>query len=158
MLCLCPVVLSLLIHFQQVLWVLKLLLSPGLGSWLLEFKSLITVILVFFLNFEFLFVTWPGLLILEFIKINTLEEIEILKAASSKTCSMMSSQDKMIQYTNCSPHHRFELQDQPPRPSMKQNLKTNNYNNQWFKFQLSTAQVRRQKWLQHPQDLLIMLL
>ena len=33
-------------------------------------------------------------------------------------------------------------------------LKTNNYNNQWFKLQLSTAQARRQKWLQHPQDLL----
>ena len=30
----CPVGLSLLEqHFQQVLWVLKLLLSPGLGSW-----------------------------------------------------------------------------------------------------------------------------
>jgi hypothetical protein len=27
--CFCPVGLSLLIHFQQVLWVLKLLLSPG---------------------------------------------------------------------------------------------------------------------------------
>ena len=30
--------------------------------------------------------------------------------------------------------------------------------NQWFKLQLSTAQARRQRWLQHPQDLLIMLL
>ena len=30
--CFCPVGLSLLIHFQQVLWVLKLLLSPGLSS------------------------------------------------------------------------------------------------------------------------------
>ena len=33
-------------------------------------------------------------------------------------------------------------------------LKTNIYNNQWFKLQLSTAQARRQKKLQHPQDLL----
>ena len=34
-------------HFQQVLWVLKFLLSPGLGSWQLEFKSLIIVIVGF---------------------------------------------------------------------------------------------------------------
>ena len=33
-------------HFQQVLWVLKFLLSPGLGSWQLEFKSLIIVIVI----------------------------------------------------------------------------------------------------------------
>ena len=31
-LCLFPVGLSLVIHFQQVLWVLKFLLSPGLGK------------------------------------------------------------------------------------------------------------------------------
>ena len=44
-LCFFPVGLSLLMqHFQQVLWVLKFLLSPGLGSLLLEFKSLIIVI------------------------------------------------------------------------------------------------------------------
>ena len=48
-------------HFQQVLRVLKFLLSPGLGSWQLEFKSLIIVILVF----KILFVAWPWLLILE---------------------------------------------------------------------------------------------
>ena len=48
-LCFCPVDLSLLIqHFQQVLWVLKLFLSPALGSWQLEFKSLIIVIVGFF--------------------------------------------------------------------------------------------------------------
>ena len=29
-------------------------------------------------------------------------------------------------------------------------LKTNNYNNQWFKLQLLTAQARRQRKLQHP--------
>ena len=40
------------------------------------------------------------------------------------TCSMMSSQDEMTQYTNFSPH-------------------------QWFELQLSTAQARRQKNLQH---------
>ena len=34
--CFCPVGLSLLQHFQQVLWVLKLLLSPGLGSKVLK--------------------------------------------------------------------------------------------------------------------------
>ena len=35
--CFYPVGFSLLIqHFQQVLWVLKLLLSPGLGSWQLD--------------------------------------------------------------------------------------------------------------------------
>ena len=46
--CFCPVGLSLLYqHFQQVLWVLKLHLSPGLGSWQLEFKSLIIVIVGF---------------------------------------------------------------------------------------------------------------
>ena len=40
-----PVGLSLLIQqFQQVLCELKFLLSPGLGSWQLEFKSLIIVI------------------------------------------------------------------------------------------------------------------
>ena len=32
---------------KLVLWVLKLLLSPGLGSWQLEFKSLIIVIVGF---------------------------------------------------------------------------------------------------------------
>ena len=43
-----PVALSFLIqHFQQVLWVLKFLLSPDLGSWQLEFKSLIIVIVGF---------------------------------------------------------------------------------------------------------------
>ena len=43
-----PVGLSLLIqHFQQTLLVLKFLLSPGLGSWQLEFKSLIIVIVRF---------------------------------------------------------------------------------------------------------------
>jgi len=43
---------------------LKLLLSPGLGSSQLEFKLLIIVI-VFFLILNFcLFVTWLGLLIL----------------------------------------------------------------------------------------------
>ena len=53
--CFCPVGLSLLIqHFQQVLRALKLLLSPGLGSWQLEFKSLI-IDIVGFLNFEFFF-------------------------------------------------------------------------------------------------------
>ena len=31
--CFFPVGLSSLIHYQQVLWVLKFLLSPGLGSW-----------------------------------------------------------------------------------------------------------------------------
>ena len=36
-------------------------------------------------------------------------------------------------------------------------LKTNNYKNQWFKLQLSTAQARGQNKLQHPQDLLKML-
>ena len=44
----------------------------------------------------------------------------------------MSSQDKMTHYTNFSPHQRFILQDQQPRPSNKQKLKilkTNNYNN-----------------------------
>ena len=46
--CFFPVGLSLLIqHFQQVLWVLKFLMSPGLGSWQLEFKSLIIVIVGF---------------------------------------------------------------------------------------------------------------
>ena len=59
--CFCSIGLSLLIQrFHRVLWVLKLLLSPGLGSWQLEFKSLIIVIVGFFFNFEFLFVTWPG--------------------------------------------------------------------------------------------------
>ena len=46
--CFFPVGLSSLIwNFQQVLWVLKFLLSPGLGSWQLEFKSLIIVIVGF---------------------------------------------------------------------------------------------------------------
>ena len=46
--CFFPVGLSLLIRrFQHVLWVFKFLLSPGLGSWQLEFKSLITVIVDF---------------------------------------------------------------------------------------------------------------
>ena len=49
--CFCPVGLSLLIHFQLVLWVLKLLLSPDLGSWQLDFKSLIIVIGFFFFFF-----------------------------------------------------------------------------------------------------------
>ena len=47
-LCFFPVGLSLLIqHFQQVLWALKFLLSPGMGSWQLGFKSLIIVIVGF---------------------------------------------------------------------------------------------------------------
>ena len=73
---------------------------------------------------------------------------------------MMSSHDKMTQYTNFSPHQWFEIQDQQSRPSNKQKskLKKNNYNNQWFQLQLSTAQAKRQKWLQHPKDLLLMLL
>ena len=56
------------------------------------------------------------------------------------------------------PSQWFELQEQQSRSSNKQtkNLKTNNYNNQWFKLQLPTAQVRRQKKLQIPQDLLKM--
>ena len=38
--CFFPVGLSLLIqHFQQVLWVLKFFLSPGLGSWQLTHKT-----------------------------------------------------------------------------------------------------------------------
>ena len=37
---------------------------------------------------------------------------------------MMSSQDKMTQYTNFSPHQSFELQDQQPRPSNKQHFET----------------------------------
>ena len=46
--CFFTIGLSLLIHhFQQVLRVLKFLLSPGLGSWKLEFKSLIIVIVGF---------------------------------------------------------------------------------------------------------------
>ena len=62
-LCYFPVGLSLLIqHFQQVLWMLKFLLSSGLDSWQLEFKSLIIAIV----GFKILFVAWPGLLILEF--------------------------------------------------------------------------------------------
>ena len=62
--CFFPVGLSSLIrHFQQILWVLKFLLSPGLSSWQLEFKSQIIVI-VGFQHFFFLFVAWPGLLIL----------------------------------------------------------------------------------------------
>ena len=39
----------------------------------------------------------------------------------------------------------------------KEISKTNNYNNQWFKLKLSTAQARGQKKLQHQQDLLKML-
>ena len=49
-------------HFQQVLWVLKFFLPPGLGSLQLEFKSLIIVIV----GFQNSVVAWPGLLILEF--------------------------------------------------------------------------------------------
>ena len=46
--CFFPAGLSLLIqHFQKVLSVLKFLLSPGLGSWQFEFKSLIIVIVGF---------------------------------------------------------------------------------------------------------------
>ena len=63
-------------------------------------------------------------------KINTLEEIEILKAVSPNTYSIVSSQDKMTQYTNFSPHQWFELKDQHSRPSNKQKFKifkTNNY-------------------------------
>ena len=49
--CFFPVGLLLLIqHFQQVLWVLKFLLSAGLGSWQLEFKSQI-IVMVGFQNF-----------------------------------------------------------------------------------------------------------
>ena len=55
--CFCPVGLSLLWqHYQQVLWVLKSLLSPGLDSWQLEFKSLIISIL----GFDIYFVAWSG--------------------------------------------------------------------------------------------------
>ena len=61
--CFFPVGLSSLIqHFQQILWVLKFLLSLGLVSWQLEFKSLFIVILVY----KILFVAWSGLFILEF--------------------------------------------------------------------------------------------
>ena len=39
-------------------------------------------------------------------------------------------------------------QDQQPRSNKKEVSKPNNWNNQWFKLQLSTAQARRQKKLQ----------
>ena len=58
-------------------------------------------------------------------KINTPEEIEILKAASS-TYSMMSSQDKMTQYINFSPHQWFEPKTtaQTEQQTKIQNFKT----------------------------------
>ena len=100
--CFFPVGLLLLIqHFQQVLWVLKFLLSPDLGSWQLKFTSLIIVI-VGFQNFVCCLV-WAVYL-----------GVQITH-----------------QCTNFSPH-------------------------QWFELKLSTAQARRQKKLQHPQDLLKM--
>ena len=89
-------------------------------------------------------------------KISTLEEIEIVKAASSKTCSMMSSQNKMTQYINFSPNQWFESKINSPDQATNNILKTYNYNNQWFKLQLSTAEARKQKKLQHPQGVLKM--
>ena len=69
--CFFPVGLSSLIqHYQQVLWVLKLLLSPGLGSWQLEFKSLIIVIVGF--------QNWTNML-------NLLDKIRIHEATSVGT-------------------------------------------------------------------------
>ena len=74
-----PVGLSLLIqHFQRVLWVLKFLLSPCLDSWQLEFISLI-ILIVGFQNCVCCLV-WAVYL------------------------GVMSSQDKMTQYINFSPH------------------------------------------------------
>ena len=105
---------SLIQHFQQVLWVMKFLLSPGLGSWQLEFKSVIIVICDFQ---KFLFVAWPGLLISEFKSLMRGEVCilgnlvlrwhhwagiwrrSLLVFRSLQVClffySMMSSQDKM---------------------------------------------------------------
>ena len=46
------------------------------------------------------------------------------KQLPSNACSMMSSQDKMTQYTNFSPHSDLNSKIKQPRPSNKQNLKT----------------------------------
>jgi hypothetical protein len=72
-------------------------------------------------------------------KINSLEEIEILKAASSKyllnvqTSPLISDLNSKIN---------------SPDQATNKILNTKIYNNQWFKLQLSTAQARRQMKLQ----------
>jgi len=63
----------------------------------------------------------------------------------------------MTQYINL-PTFEPKTTAQIKQQAKIQNFKTNNYNNLWFKLQLSTPQARRQKLIQHPQDLLIMLL
>ena len=79
--------------------------------------------------------------------------MEILKAATSK----YPLNDIRTKWPNIqtSPHIS-DLKSKINSPGQARNkiLKTNNYNNQWFKLKMSTAQARRQKKLQHPQDLL----
>ena len=120
---------SLLWHFQQVLWVVKLLLSPNLDSWQLEFKSLIIVI-VGFQNFVCCYV-WAVYLGVQFTDegrslyigsfypaITSLSRFSEMSVATS----MISSQDKMTQYTNFPLHQWFELLDKKPRPCNKQHF------------------------------------
>ena len=59
----------------------------------------------------------------------------------------MSSQDKMTQSTNFSPHRWFELQEQQPRPSNKRNFEI-----QQLKYSViwTPTQARNQEKLQRP--------
>ena len=56
-------------------------------------------------------------------KINTLEEIEILKLPPPNTYSMMSSQDKMTQYINFSPHSDLKSKINSPGQATNKNSK-----------------------------------
>jgi hypothetical protein len=55
-------------------------------------------------------------------KINTLEEIEILKVASSKNLLNDAIAGQKDPIYKRFPSQRFELQDQQPRPRKKQNF------------------------------------
>ena len=92
---------------------------------------------------------------------NTLKEIEILKAASSKYLLndvIAGQNDPIYKLLPTSVIWTPRSTAQAKQQTKIQKFKNQQNNKQWFKLQLSTAQASRQKWLQHPQDLLIMLL
>ena len=115
-------------HFQQVLWALKFLLPPGLGSW--QFESLIIVI-VSFQNFV-------SCLAWDWSSNHCVERSLYIGSFCPAMTSMSIFGGGCFQY--------FDRSTAQAKQQTKiQNLKTNNYNSQLLKLKLSTAQARRQK-------------
>ena len=98
-----------LLCIYEAMKIKKLYFEVSSVSWLgqlTEFKSLMIVIV----SFRFCFFAWSGLFILEF---KSLMQEEV--------------------YTNFSPHSDLNSNINSPDQATNKILKTNNYNNQWFK-------------------------